>query len=58
MKGRKLLMITGSIEFEPKDNMLVISTGDFGERYVEICKRYGANVTILTTEVGKTNFIK
>lgn len=39
---------------EPNDNVLVISTGYFGERYADICKRYGANVTILTTEVGDT----
>jgi len=37
---------------EPNDNVLVISTGYFGERFADICKRYGANVTILTTEVG------
>ena len=39
---------------EPTDNVLVISTGYFGERSAEIAKRYGANVTILTTEVGNT----
>ena len=39
---------------EPNDNVLVISTGYFGERYADICKRYGANVTILTTVVGDT----
>jgi len=39
---------------EPNDNVLVISTGYFGERYADICKRYNANVTILTTEVGDT----
>lgn len=37
---------------ESNDNVLVISTGYFGERYAEICKRYGANVTILSAEVG------
>jgi len=39
---------------EPNDNVLVISTGYFGERYADICKRYEANVTILTTKVGDT----
>lgn len=39
---------------EPNDNVLVLSTGYFGERYAEIVKRYGANVTILTTEPGNT----
>lgn len=37
---------------EPSDNVLVISTGYFGERFAEISKRYGANVTILASEVG------
>ncbi len=37
---------------EPNDNVLVISTGYFGERFAEIAKRYGANVTILASEVG------
>jgi alanine-glyoxylate transaminase/serine-glyoxylate transaminase/serine-pyruvate transaminase len=37
---------------EPNDNALVISTGYFGVRYAEILKRYGANVTILTSKVG------
>jgi len=39
---------------ESNDNVLVLSTGYFGERYAEITKRYGANVTILTTEPGTT----
>ena len=37
---------------EPNDNVLVISTGYFGERFAEIAKRYGANVTVLASEVG------
>jgi alanine-glyoxylate transaminase/serine-glyoxylate transaminase/serine-pyruvate transaminase len=37
---------------EPNDNVLVISTGYFGERFAEISKRYGANVTILASEMG------
>lgn len=37
---------------EPNDNVLVISTGYFGERFAEISKRYGANVTMLASEVG------
>ena len=37
---------------EPNDHVLVISTGYFGERFAEIAKRYGANVTILASEVG------
>ena len=37
---------------EPNDNVLVISTGYFGERFAEISKRYGANVTILASDAG------
>ena len=37
---------------EPNDNVLVISTGYFGERFAEISKRYGANVTMLASETG------
>jgi alanine-glyoxylate transaminase/serine-glyoxylate transaminase/serine-pyruvate transaminase len=115
MKGRKLLMIPGPIEFEPEvlqalgapttshtapnfidsfgsclkmmkqvwecpdgqsfiiagsgtlamdmaganlvengDKVLVISTGYFGERYAELLKRYGAEVTILKSDTGDT----
>lgn len=38
---------------EPGDNVLVISTGYFGERYAELLKRYGANVTFVQSEVGE-----
>ncbi|MDP3359129.1 MAG: alanine--glyoxylate aminotransferase family protein [Lutibacter sp.] len=37
---------------EPNDHVLVISTGYFGERFAEISKRYGANVTILASDAG------
>ncbi|PKP13502.1 MAG: alanine--glyoxylate aminotransferase family protein [Bacteroidetes bacterium HGW-Bacteroidetes-3] len=37
---------------EPNDHVLVISTGYFGDRFAEIAKRYGANVTVLASEVG------
>ncbi|HCE54843.1 MAG TPA: alanine--glyoxylate aminotransferase family protein [Lutibacter sp.] len=37
---------------EPNDDVLVISTGYFGERFAEISKRYGANVTMLASETG------
>lgn len=37
---------------EPNDHVLVISTGYFGERFAEISKRYGANVTVLASEAG------
>ncbi|MDO9039237.1 MAG: alanine--glyoxylate aminotransferase family protein [Lutibacter sp.] len=37
---------------EPNDHVLVISTGYFGERFAEISKRYGANVTMLASDAG------
>lgn len=38
---------------ETGDNVLVVSTGYFGERYADLLKRYGANVTLLKSEVGE-----
>jgi alanine-glyoxylate transaminase/serine-glyoxylate transaminase/serine-pyruvate transaminase len=37
---------------ERGDRALVISTGYFGERYAELLKRYGAEVTILRAPLG------
>lgn len=37
---------------EPGDKALVISTGYFGERYAELLKRYGAEVTVLRAPLG------
>lgn len=37
---------------EPGDKALVISTGYFGERYAELLKRYGAEVTVLGAPPG------
>ena len=39
---------------EPGDRALVISTGYFGDRYGEILKRYGAEVTTIRAKVGDT----
>lgn len=39
---------------EPGDHALVLSTGYFGERFAEILKRYGAEVTILRAPLGDT----
>lgn len=36
------------------DNVLVISNGFFGERYVELCERKGLNVDTLSAEWGTT----
>lgn len=37
---------------EAGDRVLVISTGYFGARYVDLLTRYGAEVTVLTAEIG------
>lgn len=50
--GTLAMDIAGSNLIEVGDNALVISTGYFGERYAELLKRYGANVTVLTAPVG------
>ena len=39
---------------EPGDKALVISTGYFGDRYAELLKRYGADVTVLSVPLGNT----
>ncbi len=38
----------------PKDKVLVLVGGKFGERWVEICKRYGLSVVELHVEWGKS----
>jgi alanine-glyoxylate transaminase/serine-glyoxylate transaminase/serine-pyruvate transaminase len=37
---------------EPQDQVLVVNTGYFGDRYGDILKRYGANVTHVRAPVG------
>ncbi len=39
---------------EPGDNVLVLNTGYFGDRYADILKRYGANVDIIQAGPGDT----
>lgn len=39
---------------ESGDKVLVVSTGYFGQRYANIFKRYGADVTVLSSELGET----
>jgi aspartate aminotransferase-like enzyme len=36
------------------DNVLIISHGFFGDRFIDICKRKGLNVDVLAAEWGKT----
>lgn len=50
--GTLAMDVAGANLIEPNDNVLVVSTGYFGERYAELLKRYGANVTLLQSEVG------
>lgn len=50
--GTLAMDIAGSNLIEAGDNALVVSTGYFGERFADLLKRYGANVTILNAEVG------
>ena len=37
---------------EPGDKALVLSTGYFGDRYADLLKRYGAEVTMLSADLG------
>lgn len=37
---------------EPGDNVLVLSTGYFGDRYADLLKRYGAEVTLIQAPPG------
>jgi alanine-glyoxylate transaminase/serine-glyoxylate transaminase/serine-pyruvate transaminase len=52
--GTLAMDIAGANLVEPGDRALVISTGYFGERYAELLKRYGAEVTILRSPFGET----
>jgi len=40
--------------FSPGDKVLVVSVGNFGERFQTICKTYGLDVTVIDYEWGKT----
>ena len=50
--GTFAMDLAGANLIEPGDNALVISTGYFGERFAELLKRYGANVTMLKAKLG------
>ena len=50
--GTLAMDIAAANLIEPGDKALVISTGYFGERYAELLKRYGAEVTILRAPLG------
>ena len=40
--------------FSPGDKVLIVSVGNFGQRFVKICKAYGLEVKLLEYEWGKT----
>lgn len=50
--GTLAMDMAGANLIENGDKALVVSTGYFGERYAELLKRYGANVTVLRSEIG------
>ncbi|MCI0523357.1 MAG: alanine--glyoxylate aminotransferase family protein [Bacteroidales bacterium] len=50
--GSLAMDMAGSNLTEAGDNVLVISTGYFGDRYAELLKRYGADVTLLKAATG------
>ena len=52
--GTLAMDLAGANLVEPGDRALVISTGYFGDRYAELLRRYGAEVTVLQAPVGET----
>ncbi len=50
--GTLAMDMAGANLIEPGDRALVISTGYFGDRYAELLKRYGAEVTLLKAPAG------
>lgn len=52
--GTLAMDMAGSNLVEPGDKALVISTGYFGQRYAELLRRYGAEVTVIASDPGKT----
>ena len=51
--GTLAMDMAGANLVEPGDKALVVSTGYFGERYAELLRRYGAEVTVLRAETGE-----
>ncbi|MCU0365747.1 MAG: alanine--glyoxylate aminotransferase family protein [Bacteroidales bacterium] len=56
--GTLAMDMAGSNLIEPGDRALVISTGYFGDRYADLLKRYGAEVTVLKAATGDVVDIK
>lgn len=51
--GTLAMDVAGANLTEPGDRALVVSTGYFGERYADLLKRYGAEVTVLRADPGE-----
>ncbi|MDX9929966.1 MAG: alanine--glyoxylate aminotransferase family protein [Bacteroidales bacterium] len=52
--GTLAMDVAGANLTEPGDRVLVVSTGYFGERYADLLKRYGAEVSVLRAPAGDT----
>lgn len=50
--GTLAMDLAASNLIEEGDQALVVSTGYFGERYAELLKRYGAQVTVVSSSLG------
>ncbi|MCU0458564.1 MAG: alanine--glyoxylate aminotransferase family protein [Bacteroidales bacterium] len=50
--GTLAMDVAGANLVEPGDRALVISTGYFGDRYAELLRRYGAEVTLMKAPTG------
>lgn len=50
--GTLAMDLAGANLIQPGDKALVVSTGYFGERYANLLSRYGAQVTIVSAEMG------
>jgi len=51
--GTLAMDLAGANLIEHGDKALVISTGYFGERFADLLKRYGAQVTVLKAPIGQ-----
>lgn len=52
--GTLAMDTAGANMIEPGDKALVLSTGVFGDRFEDLLRRYGADVTVLRFPVGET----
>lgn len=52
--GTLAMDVAGANLVEPGDRALVLSTGVFGDRFEDLLRRYGAEVTVLRSPLGET----